>query len=97
MWKLGTSNVREPAYIRRGANTISNLLNSALLPSKCAIHSMQLLSTIGLAALAGVAHSKEVEKDAVKAAELYDSGVIHQRIMDNKHVRFAPTSPKYKA
>ncbi|KAH7049178.1 hypothetical protein B0J12DRAFT_574275 [Macrophomina phaseolina] len=46
---------------------------------------MQLLSTIGLAALAGVAHSKEVEKDAVKAAELYDSGVIHQRIMDNKH------------
>ncbi|EOD44877.1 uncharacterized protein LTHEOB_12396 [Neofusicoccum parvum] len=46
---------------------------------------MQLLSTIGLAALAGVASSKEMEKDMVKAAELYDSGVIHQRIMDNKH------------
>lgn len=51
---------------------------------------MQLLSTLGLAALAGVAHSKELAKDEVKAAELYDSGIIHERIMSNKHVCFPP-------
>jgi hypothetical protein len=39
-----------------------------------------------LALLAAVVSGKEIQPNAEIAAELYDSGVIHQEIMENKLV-----------
>lgn len=41
-----------------------------------------------LAALAALAFGKEMPKDEVRAAELYDSGVMHERIMAEKFKQF---------
>lgn len=40
-----------------------------------------------LVGLMAIVYAKEMPKDPVRAAELYDSGVIHQRIMDAKAVQ----------
>lgn len=42
-----------------------------------------------LAGLAAMASAKEIPKDPVRAAELYDSGVMHQRIMEKKAAKLA--------
>ncbi|KAK0099558.1 hypothetical protein ONS96_008060 [Cadophora gregata f. sp. sojae] len=46
---------------------------------------MRFSSVVGaLAALAASACGKELEKDAARAAELYDSGLVHQKIFNAK-------------
>jgi hypothetical protein len=40
------------------------------------------------AALAAVAFAKEIPKDPERAAELYDSGVMHERIMADKNTQW---------
>jgi hypothetical protein len=42
----------------------------------------------GLALMAGSAVAKEIAVNEQVAAELYDSGVIHNEIMESKIVRF---------
>lgn len=44
------------------------------------------LGFLGFLAATTSTFAKEVEVDAVRAAELYDSGVIHEQIMDTKKV-----------
>ncbi|PVH76875.1 hypothetical protein DL98DRAFT_574162 [Cadophora sp. DSE1049] len=45
---------------------------------------MRFSSAIGVLALAASACGKELAKDAARAAELYDSGLVHQKIFDAK-------------
>lgn len=47
---------------------------------------MYLAAVVGLAA---VTFAKEIPKDPVRAAELYDSGVMHERIMAIKEEKWA--------
>lgn len=44
----------------------------------------------GLALAAGTAMAKEVAVDQFRAAQLYDSGVIHTQHMNSKLVRCTP-------
>jgi hypothetical protein len=48
--------------------------------------------TIALLGLAAIAFAKEIPKDAKRAAELYDSGVMHQEIMSKKEKFWAKQS-----
>ncbi|KAK8246283.1 hypothetical protein HDK90DRAFT_407549 [Phyllosticta capitalensis] len=47
-----------------------------------------MIKSAFLATLLGVALSKEMAQDKVKAAALYKTGIIHSRIMTNKHATF---------
>ena len=59
---------------------------------------MKMIKSAFLATLLGVALSKEMAQDKVKAAALYKTGIIHSRIMANKHVRgLSIASRKHKA
>ena len=48
--------------------------------------------TFVVAALAGLGSSKEIPKDPARAAELYDSGVMHERIMAEKEAEWSANS-----
>lgn len=54
------------------------------------------LSILGaaLGLLAGNALAKEKAVDEVKAAELYDTGIIHNEIMEAKMVRMTSRWPR---
>ncbi len=45
------------------------------------------LNAVALAALSSFAAAKEMPPDEIKAAELFDSGIRHQNIMEAKEVR----------
>jgi hypothetical protein len=47
----------------------------------------RVFSVVAVVLMSGV-EAKEMAVDEKVAAELYDSGIIHHRIMDQKHVSF---------
>lgn len=59
------------------------------------VHSKSYLGSLAL--LVAAATGKEMQPNAQVAAELYDSGVIHDQIMENKIVRqpIAHSGPEY--
>lgn len=46
-----------------------------------------------VAVLASSTLAKEMEPDAARAAELYDSGIVHERLMNMKMVRAVTCTP----
>ena len=54
---------------------------------------MRVTSALGVIALAvSTAFAKELPKDEVKGAELYDTGIIHEQLINAKLVSYAELS-----
>lgn len=51
---------------------------------------MRLTGLTGVVVLTAAAAGRELPVDELRAAELYDSGVVHQKIMDHKIVSPPP-------